>query len=179
MPSTAPFARCSPFSSLNRQAANFGHVFAVRGYVLLVLMQFAVEQLRCLTGYLAHPQHAPNHVRCELEPVQLVEHRHVEWGCSRAFLLITSHVEVVMIVTAVRQAVNQPRIAMIGENDALVLGKKSVEGVVVQAVRMFACGLACPEIHFRVVELAYSSPRKEAESFKRDLLRQVPAQRGL
>ena len=62
-----------------------------------------------------------------MKAVEVVQHGHVERGGNGAFFLIAADVYVVVVGTAVGQPVDQPWIAMKGENDRLVFGEQLVE----------------------------------------------------
>src|SRR5579875_2865791 len=53
----------------------------------------------------------------QMEAVQVVEHDHVEGGGGGAFFLVAADVEVAVAVAAVGEPVNQPRVAVEGEDD--------------------------------------------------------------
>ena len=72
----------------------------------------------------------------EVVAVEVVAHDHVEGGRRRAFLDVAAHVEVVVSVTAIREAMDQPRVAVIGEDDRHVGGEDRVELRVRQSVWM-------------------------------------------
>ena len=63
----------------------------------------------------------------EVETIEIVQHRHVERRGRRAFLLVAAHVKVVVIGAAIGQAMDQPGIAVKGEDDRLVLREQRVE----------------------------------------------------
>ena len=92
--------------------------------------------------------HALDGVECELEPVDVVEHAHVEGGGGCALFLVAAHVQAVVVVTPVSEPVNDPRIAVEGEDDGDADGKELVEFLVGQAVRMFGGGLQGHEVHY-------------------------------
>ena len=73
-----------------------------------------------------------------MEAVEVVEHRHVERRRRRAFLLVAAHVQVVVAVAAIGEAMDQPRIAVKREQDRLVRGEDGVELLVGEPVRMLA-----------------------------------------
>ena len=64
----------------------------------------------------------------------------------RPLLLIAAHMNVVVAMSAIRQAVDQPRIAVERENDRLVFCEQRVEVVVVQPVRMLARRLEAHQV---------------------------------
>ena len=73
----------------------------------------------------------------QMEAVQIVEHHHVE-GCRRgAAFLEAAHVQVLVIGAAIGEPVDQPRIAVVGEDDGPVAGEERVELAVRQAMRVF------------------------------------------
>ena len=62
-----------------------------------------------------------------MEAIELVQHDHVEGRGGRALLLIAAHVNIVVIVPPIGQSMNQPWIAVIGEDHRLVGGEQRVE----------------------------------------------------
>ena len=83
----------------------------------------------------------------EVKAVQIVEHGHVEGGGDGALFLVAADVQVVVIGAAVGEAVNEPGVAVEGEDDGLVRGEKRIEIVVAQAVGMLGVGLELHEVH--------------------------------
>src|ERR1700728_2371041 len=51
------------------------------------------------------------HIDDEMEPIEVVEHHHVERGRCRAFLLVPANVDVWMVPPPIGQAMDQQRIA--------------------------------------------------------------------
>jgi hypothetical protein len=76
----------------------------------------------------------------QMEAVEVVHHHHVEGGRGRAFLLVAAHMEIVVIGAAIGEPVDQPGIAVVGEDDRLVRGEERVEIRVAQPVRDARCG---------------------------------------
>ncbi len=72
----------------------------------------------------------------EVVPVEVVEHDHVERRRRRALLLVAAHVDVRVARAAVGEAVDEPRVAVVGEDDRPVGGEQGVELAVGQAVRV-------------------------------------------
>jgi len=54
--------------------------------------------------------------------------------------------DVVVAVAAVGEAVDQPRVAVVGEDDRLVRGEERVELLIRHAVRMFGGGLQAHQV---------------------------------
>ena len=63
----------------------------------------------------------------EVKAVEIVEDDHIERRGRRAFFLVAANVKLRVIRPPVGQAVNQPRVAVKGENDGFVFGKERVE----------------------------------------------------
>ena len=84
---------------------------------------------------------ALNRINDEVKAVEIVEDDHIERRGRRAFFLVAANVELRVIGAAVGQAVNQPRVAVKGENDGFVFGEQRVEIRVGESVRMFFFGL--------------------------------------
>ena len=65
----------------------------------------------------------------------------------RALLLVAAHVQVRVVRPPVGQPVDQPRVAVEGEDDRLVLGEQGVEVPVGEAVRVLARRLQLHQVH--------------------------------
>lgn len=85
------------------------------------------ERLFGVRGFRPELWHAINDISREVKPVQIVTHRHVKWRRRGAFFLVSAHVEIGVIGSAVGQAVDQPGIAMIGKNNWLISREEDVE----------------------------------------------------
>ena len=82
-----------------------------------------------------------------MEAVNVVEHAHVERRRRRAFFLVAAHVQVLVIRPPIRQPMNQPRVAVEGEDDRLVLREQRIEVSIRQAVRMLFRRLQFHQVH--------------------------------
>src|SRR2546429_3112058 len=118
---------CAPAWSLPRPVADVGKVFAVARDVLRVLEEPVAQQLLHVGHPRAEPRHALDDVAGEVEAVEVVQDHHVERRGGRAFLLVTAHVEVVVIGPPVGQPVDQPRVAVEGEDHRAIAGEEVVE----------------------------------------------------
>src|SRR6185437_13284992 len=85
-------------------------------------------------------------VHDEVEAVHIVEDQHVEWRGGGAFLFEPADVEVGVSGAAVGEAVDEPRVAVVGEHDRAVGGEDGVELGVGQAVRVFGGGLQAHQV---------------------------------
>ena len=104
------------------------------GRVLAVLARVGARQQAPVGHVLAHvagPRrqagHAVDHVHHQVEAVQVVEHDHVEGRRGGALLLVAAHVDVVVVGAPVGEAVDQPGIAVVGEDHRPVGGEQRVE----------------------------------------------------
>ena len=75
----------------------------------------------------AERRDAVDHVDHEVEAVEVVQHHHVERRRRRALLLVAAHVQVGVVRAPVGEPVDQPRVAVVGEDDRLVGGEERVE----------------------------------------------------
>src|SRR5260370_5656097 len=81
---------------------------------------------------------AVDHIASEMNSIQIVRDGHVErCGCG-SFFVVSAQVEIVVIGAGIREAVNEPRIAVIGKDDGLVGCEEGIEFTVGEAMRMFA-----------------------------------------
>ena len=121
------------------------------------LVDHLLAQLR---GVRAEPRDAVDHVHHEVEAVEVVEHHHVERRRRRALLLVAAHVDVVVVRAPVGEPVDQPRVAVVGEDDRPVGREERVEVAVGEAVRVLGVGLQPHQVddvddaHLQVGQLA-------------------------
>src|ERR1700693_5632182 len=109
--------------------------------VQLMLDELVAQPLLLVTRNTVKAGDTVDHIARQMEPVQVVQYGHVEGsGCS-SFLLVSAHVQIIVVCTSISQAVNEPRIAVKGKNDGFVGGEDGIEIPIGQAVRMFAGGL--------------------------------------
>jgi hypothetical protein len=106
--------------------AYLGQILPVCGDVLLVLQQLVTDLLLGIRRAGPELRDAVNHVGDEMEAIQIIEDRHVEKCRRRAFFLVATHVQIVMIGAAIGQPVDQPRIAMAGKDNRLSGGMKNM-----------------------------------------------------
>ena len=81
-----------------------------------------------------------DHVDDQVVAVEVVEHHHVERRGGRAVLLEPVHVQAVVVAAPVGEPVDQPRVAVEGEDHRPVLGEEGVELAVGQPVRVLVVG---------------------------------------
>ena len=86
----------------------------------------------------AETGHAVDHVDHEVEAVEIVEHHHVERRRRRPLFLVPANVQVARVRAPVGQPVDQPRVAVVGEDDRPVAREQRVEVRVAQPVRVLA-----------------------------------------
>jgi len=102
--------------------ANLGQVVTVLRDVAPVIKQFIADGLLGVSGACAHLGHAVDHI-ADQSAVQLIAHAHVKRRRGRALFLVSAHMQVLMVGAPVREAVNQPRVAMESENYGLSVVK--------------------------------------------------------
>src|SRR5580765_1585185 len=100
----------SPFADLR-------HVLAVLTDVTLVDHQPVAEELLHVGGTGSKAGHAIDDIAREVKAIQIVQDHHVEWSRRGPFLFIAANVEVRVIRPTIRQPVNQPRVAVEGEDN--------------------------------------------------------------
>src|SRR5215467_11070607 len=135
-----------PSSVSPRPTRDLGHIVPVTGDVLLVLDELVANCLLGISGARTELGDTIDHIADEVETVEFVHDAHIERRTGGAFLLVAAHMQVVMTVSPVGQAVNEPRISMEGKDDRLVRGKQRIVFMIIQAVRMLARRLQLHEI---------------------------------
>src|SRR6266567_492387 len=127
--------------------ADLRHILTMLRNVLLVLQEFVADRLFGIRRAGSEPRDAVNDIGHEMEPVQIIQDRHIERRRRGAFFLVAAHVEIGMIGAAVGEPVNQPRVAMEGKDDRLVLGEQHIKLWIAQAVRVCTGWLELHEVH--------------------------------
>src|SRR5262249_25461694 len=96
---------------------DLGHVVAVLADVLLVLDRLVADRL--LRVRRSRPQlwQPVDHVGDQVEAIEVVPDRHVERRGGRSLLLVSADVQVVVVRTVVREPVDEPGVAVEGEDD--------------------------------------------------------------
>src|SRR5262249_16891171 len=102
---------------------DLGHVVAVAADVLFVRDQLIADRLLGVGRAFSKLRDAIDHVADQVKAIKIVEHAHVEWCRGGAFFLVAAYVNVLMACSPVGQPVNEPRVAMEGEDDRLVRGE--------------------------------------------------------
>src|ERR1041385_9362992 len=82
--------------------------------------------------------HAIDHVDRKCEAIDFIFDRKLYRGVDVAAFLISTDMQILMIITVVCQPVNQPWITVEIEDDRFVRGEETVEVAITQAMRMLA-----------------------------------------
>src|SRR6516165_6404418 len=105
-----------------------------------MLGQLVAEMLLDVSGFGAKTRHPFDHVHRQMKAIELIEHRHVEWGRRRAFLVVAPHVHIVVIFAPVGQTMNEIGIAMVGKYHRPVAREQSVEFSIADSMGMLVFG---------------------------------------
>ena len=92
-------------------------------------------------GTLTEARHPVDHIHDEVVAIHVVEHQNVEGSRGRPLFLVAADVEVRVVGAPVGQPVNQPRVAVVGEDDRPVAREQRVEVSIGEAVRMLVLRL--------------------------------------
>src|SRR5437660_713401 len=120
---------------------DFRQIVSAFANVLIMLNQFVAQQLFEVASDALQPWNTVHYIPSQVEAIKIVQDRHVERRCRRALLFVAPHMEIVMIVPAISEAVNQPGIAVIGKDDRLIHREHGVEIKIRETVRMLGRGL--------------------------------------
>ena len=97
-------------------------------------------------SFRAQARHAVDDVHDQVEPIEVVQHHHVERGGRGPLLFVPTHVDVVVIRAAVGETVDEPRITVIRKDHRAVGGEHGIELGVRQPMGMFARGLQAHQV---------------------------------
>ena len=92
-----------------------------------MLGQLVTHHLLEVSLFIAKLRNPVDHVHHQMKAIKVIEHGHVKWSGGGTFLFVTTHVKIFMIGAAVCQAMNEPRITVISENDRLAGGEKRIK----------------------------------------------------
>ena len=83
----------------------------------------------------------------EMEAVKIIEHHHVERRGGGALLLVPAYMNVAVIGAPVGETMDEPRIAVVGEDHRSIGGEQGIELDVRQSVRMLGVRLQAHQVH--------------------------------
>src|SRR3984957_16774515 len=121
-----------------RPVLDLRHIVAVSLDVFAVIDQLVADLLFGIGGPLAKLRHAIDDVADEMESVEVVDHAHIERRRGRALFLVAADMNVIVPRPPIGQAMDEPRIAVEGEDNWLVDCEERVEVTVGNAVRVLA-----------------------------------------
>ena len=104
--------------------ANLGRILPMRSGVSTMLDTEITQGLSKAGVPGSQPRDAVDHIHDEMESIEVVQHDHVKWGGSRSLFLVTPNVKIGMIGAPISKAMDQPWVAVIGEDDGLVRGEQ-------------------------------------------------------
>ena len=78
----------------------------------------------CMRSQVGNPV---DHIFDQVKTIQIIPNHHVKRRGGRALFLVSPDMEIVVIGSAVRQAMDQPGITMKGKNDRPVRGEQDVK----------------------------------------------------
>ena len=96
--------------------ADFGHVLEMFADVRVVFVQFAVEHVYRVGGLRAQPRNMLEGINRQVVPAHFIQHHHIERSGGGALIVEAAHMEAAFVRAAVHHAVNDPAIAVEGED---------------------------------------------------------------
>src|SRR3984893_8983867 len=123
------------------------HIFSIAGDVLAMFDQPGLHFVLEVIAAAGELWQAVDDVLDKGEAVHIVQYRHIEGGRDRAFLLVSAHMQVHVVLAAVCEAMDEPWIPVEGEDDGFVLREERIEVGVAQPMRMLSVGLQSHQIH--------------------------------
>ena len=105
--------------------------------ILRVLVELVAHALFDVCRLRLQLRHPVRHIYHQMEAIKGIEHHHVKWRGGGALFLVAAHVEIAVVGTTISKTMNQPRIAVVSENDRLAGGEQGIEFLAGQTVRVF------------------------------------------
>ena len=115
-------------------------------HITPMLDELVSQELFEMPSDVAQPLDSVEHVASQVKPIELIEYRHIKGRGGRALFLVTSNMEIRVVGSSVCEAVNEPRIAVEGEDHRLIGREDGIEIPIGKAVRMLGEWLQCHEI---------------------------------
>src|SRR5260370_24386431 len=115
---------------------HIGHILTVFADVKLVTLHRAPVTLCRRLLLFTESWNPADGVERKLVAVEVIQYDHVKGGCRGAFLLVATHMKIVMVVPRIGQPVNDSRIAMDGKDHRLVACEQRVEILLLQPMRV-------------------------------------------
>ena len=100
--------------------ANLGRVLPVFTAIRTSTQPTVYELLSQVIRFSSELGKPINGVDREMKAIEVVQHHDIERRCGRSLFFVPAHVQVVVVRPPVRQPVDQPRVAVIGEHDRSV-----------------------------------------------------------
>src|SRR2546430_6444626 len=126
-PSAASFLFARAGVATPTPVADLRHVLAVFVDVSFVIEEFVADELLDVSRAGGEAGDAIDDVADEVEAIEIVKHNHVEGSGRCSFFFIAANVKVLVIGAAIGQAMNEPWISVISEDDGFVFGEERVE----------------------------------------------------
>ena len=82
-----------------------------------------------------------------METVEVVEDRHVEGRRGRSLFLVAANVQSAVVGPPIGQPMDEPGVAVVGEDDRLVFREEEIEVLVAEPMGMLAAGLQIHQVH--------------------------------
>ena len=117
----------------------FRQILPVLSDVVLVFDQKIVHFLIQMSAAVSKLRQMLERLLDEAEAVDMVLHAHIEGRCDRALFQIAMYEEILFVVSAMRQLVNQLRIAVERKDYRFVLGESNSASVSPCGCSMFDC----------------------------------------
>src|SRR4029077_3446152 len=121
VPGASPSWRARRWVRVPTPVAHQRHVLAMAGDVLAMLEQACAHFCLEVIATAGELRQTIDVFLDEVEAIHVVQYRHIEGGRYRAFLLVAAHMQVHVVPAAVGEAMDEPGIAVEGEDDGLVL----------------------------------------------------------
>src|SRR5262249_37195369 len=112
-----------------------------------MLHQFVAQELLEMSSNSLQSGCAIHDVSGKMEPVEVIQHRHVKWSSGCSLFLVATDVQIVVTGSPISQSVNQPGVAVVGEDDGPVCAENRIEITIRETVWVLAGRLKCHQVH--------------------------------
>src|SRR5438309_4906163 len=120
-PGVSPSYRVRARVRVPTPVAHQRHVLAMAGDVLAMFDQPVAHFVLEVSAAAGELRQTIDDVLDEVEAIHILQHRHIEGARDRPYLLLAARMQVRVVPAAVGEAMDEPRIAVEGEDDRSVL----------------------------------------------------------
>lgn len=118
--------------------SDLGHVFAMLPNTAGVFGKFVFDVTTETFGTRIKTGHPVESGPGQMEPIEPVEHNHIEGRCGRSLFAEPLNMQVLVVGSSASQLVDQRWVTVVGKGDRFIFCERGIERHIVEAMQMLA-----------------------------------------